>query len=43
VPSDHQQGYYAPDFADRNQRDAVRVTVAAGETKTLTLKPTNPM
>jgi hypothetical protein len=43
VPYDRQQGFYAIDFADRNLRDAVRVTVTAGETKTLTLKPTNPM
>ena len=43
VPFDPQQGFYAPEFADRNQRDAVRVTVKANERKTITLKPTNPM
>ncbi len=43
VPRDPHQGYYAPDFADRNMDDAVRVTVKPNETVTLTLKPTIPM
>lgn len=43
VPRDDQERYFALDFADKNQRDAVRVTVKPSEAKTLTLKPTNPM
>jgi hypothetical protein len=42
VPRDPKQGYYALDFADRNQGAAVRVTVKAYERKILTLKPTTP-
>ncbi len=42
VPKDDEQMYFQIDFADRNQRDAERVTVHAGDTKTLTLKPSTP-
>lgn len=41
VQRDEQNSYYALDFAERNQQDAVSISVKAGETKTLQLKPTN--
>ena len=41
VPKDDEQGYFQIDFADRNQRDAERVSVKSGDTKTVTLKPTS--
>jgi uncharacterized GH25 family protein len=39
VPKDDEQGYFQLDFADRNQRDAERVSVKSGDAKTVTLKP----
>jgi len=39
VPKDDEQGYFQLEFADRNQRDAERVSVKAGDAKTVTLKP----
>lgn len=42
LPKDDEQGYFQIDFADRNQRDAERVSVKSGETKTVQLKPTTP-
>jgi uncharacterized GH25 family protein len=39
VPKDDEQGYFQIDFADRNQRDAERVTVKSGDAKTVALKP----
>lgn len=39
VPKDDEQSYFQIDFADRNQRDAERVSVNSGDTKTVTLKP----
>jgi hypothetical protein len=40
VPKDDEQGYFQLDFADRNQKDAERVSVKAGDAKTVTLKST---
>ena len=42
VPPDDNGAYFDIDFADRNQRDAERVNVKSGETKTVPLKPTTP-
>ena len=42
VPADEGESYFDLDFADRNQRDAERVSVKSGETKTVQLKPTTP-
>ncbi len=42
IPENEEQNYFALDFADKNQRDAVRVTVKPNETKTLNLKPATP-
>jgi hypothetical protein len=42
VPLEEDQSYFDINFADRNQRDAERVSVKSGETKTLTLKPSTP-
>jgi uncharacterized GH25 family protein len=39
VPKDDEQSYFQIDFADRNQRDAERVSINSGDTKTVTLKP----
>ncbi len=39
VPKDDEQSYFQIDFADRNQRDAERVSVKSGDAKTITLKP----
>lgn len=39
VPKDDEQGYFQIDFADRNQRDAERVSVKSGDAKTVVLKP----
>ncbi|HEY4837969.1 MAG TPA: carboxypeptidase-like regulatory domain-containing protein, partial [Candidatus Acidoferrales bacterium] len=39
VAPDEDQTYFEINFADRNLRDAERVTVKSGETKTVTLKP----
>jgi protocatechuate 3,4-dioxygenase beta subunit len=39
VPKDDEQSYFQIDFADRNQRDAERVSVKSGDAKTVTLKP----
>lgn len=39
VPKDDEQGYFQLDFAERNQRDAERVSVKSGDTKTVMLKP----
>ncbi len=39
VPKDDEQSYFQIDFADRNQRDAERVSVNSGDTKTVALKP----
>jgi Carboxypeptidase regulatory-like domain len=39
VPKDDEQSYFQVDFADRHQRDAERVSVNSGDTKTVTLKP----
>ena len=38
VPKDDEQSYFRFDFAERNQRDAERVSVNSGDTKTVTLK-----
>lgn len=40
LPRDDEQSYFALDFADQHQRDLEAVTVRAGETKTVNLKPT---
>jgi uncharacterized GH25 family protein len=40
VPKDDEQSYFQLEFADRNQRDAERVSVKPGDTKIVTLKPT---
>jgi hypothetical protein len=40
VSPDEDQAYFQIDFADRNQRDAERVSVKSRDTKTVTLKPT---
>jgi hypothetical protein len=40
VPPDDAGTYFDINFADRNQRDAERVTVKSGDTKIVTLKPT---
>jgi hypothetical protein len=42
VAPDDEQSYYAVDFAERHQRDIERVSVQAGESKTINLKPTTP-
>jgi hypothetical protein len=42
VPPDENELYFDINFADRNLRDAERVTVKSGETKTVALKPTVP-
>jgi len=42
VPTDENETYFDIDFADRNQRDAERVSVKSGETKIVPLKPTAP-
>ena len=39
IPRDDEQNYFQIDFADRNQRDAERVSINSGDTKTVTLKP----
>jgi len=39
VPQDDEQSYFQIEFADRRQQDAERVTVKAGETKGIQLKP----
>nr|HEV7955364.1 carboxypeptidase-like regulatory domain-containing protein [Candidatus Acidoferrales bacterium] len=39
VPKDDEQSYFQIDFADRNQRDAERVSINSGDTKTVALKP----
>jgi hypothetical protein len=39
VAPDQEQSYCALDFADRNQRDAVRVTVKPNESKMISMKP----
>jgi len=39
VAKDDEQSYFQIEFADRNQRDAERVSVKSGDTKTVTLKP----
>jgi hypothetical protein len=40
VPKDDEQSYFQLEFADRNQRDAERVSVKSADTKIVTLKPT---
>ena len=42
VPPDENELYFDINFADRNQRDAERVTVKSSEVKTVALKPTMP-
>jgi hypothetical protein len=42
VPPDDCAAYFDIDFADRNLRDAERVTIKPNETKTVQLKPTTP-
>ena len=42
VPPDENELYFDINFADRNLRDAERVTVKSNETKTVPLKATNP-
>jgi 5-hydroxyisourate hydrolase-like protein (transthyretin family) len=42
VPPDDANTYFDIDFADRNQRDAERVTIKPNEIKTIQLKPTTP-
>jgi hypothetical protein len=42
VPPDDAETYFDINFADRNQRDAERVTVKSGDTKIVPLKPTTP-
>ena len=42
VPPDDCETYFDIDFADRNQRDAERVSVKSRETKNIPLKPTAP-
>jgi hypothetical protein len=42
VPKDDEQSYFQLEFADRNQRDAERVSVKSGETKSVQLKSTTP-
>ena len=42
VPPSDDQSYFSIDFADRNQAYAERVSVKAGDAKSVTLKPTNP-
>jgi hypothetical protein len=42
VRPDDSESYFEINFADRNQRDAERVSVKSGETKTVALKPTTP-
>ena len=42
VPLDDDETYFDVDFADRNQRDAERVTVKHGDTRIVPLKPAAP-
>jgi Carboxypeptidase regulatory-like domain len=42
VPPDDAETYFDVNFADRNLRDAERVTVKSSETKTVALKPSVP-
>jgi hypothetical protein len=42
VPLNDDHSYFSIDFADRNQADAERVNVKAGDTKTVSLKPATP-
>lgn len=42
VPHDDEESYFDINFADRNLRDAERVSVKSSETKTVLLKPTSP-
>ena len=42
VPPDENELYFDINFADRNLRDAERVTVKPNETKNIPLKPTTP-
>jgi hypothetical protein len=39
VPANDEQSYFAPDFAEKNIRDAERVSIHANETKTINPKP----
>jgi len=41
VTPNEERSYYALDFADRNQRDAERVTFKPGESKTFILRPSS--
>jgi hypothetical protein len=42
VPADDNELYFDINFADRNLRDAERVSVKSNETKSVPLKPTSP-
>jgi uncharacterized GH25 family protein len=42
VPLNDDHSYFSIDFADRNQADAERVNVKAGDTKTVSLKTATP-
>jgi Carboxypeptidase regulatory-like domain len=42
VPPDDAETYFDIDFADRNQRDAERVSVKSNETKNIPLRPVTP-
>jgi len=41
VTPNEEQSYYAPDFAERNSRDAERATFKPGEAKVFVLKPSS--
>jgi hypothetical protein len=42
VPEDDEPSHFQIDFADRNKRDAERVSVKSGDAKIVTLNPATP-